>query len=174
MKWPWVSRARFEAAERYSLACERNARALSDSLEREGVRADRAERSQSNAMDQAGEWIGKERARFDDLLAKYHTLKLAGAVAVEPSIAPPVVVPPAADPVREKIREQVRANPGMTGLGGYLSDYARELRDMRNMNPAQIVEALGKWESSEDYSAAVDSYVETAPTTDEAIAEVIA
>jgi hypothetical protein len=112
------------------------------------------------------QWATMWRETMD----KYHALKLQGAVIPEPTAAPAAIVHPPADPVREKIREQVRANPGMAGLGGYLSDYARELRDQRNWSPAQIVDALGKWESSEDQSAAVDSVV---PVPDDEIAEVI-
>lgn len=120
--------------------------------------------------EQALSLLAAERAERADLLAKYHALKLQGAVIPEPPAPPPVIIHAPADPVREKIREQVRANPGLAGLGSYLTDYARELRDQRNMTPAQIVEALGKWESSEDQSAAVDSIV---PITDDEIAEVI-
>lgn len=154
MRWPWVSRREHErqCQSRYSSSNAAFAQVV------DGLRGQ----------------LLDERKRYDALLDKYHALKLQGAVVVEPPMPPVIVAAAPADPVREKIREQVRANPGITGLGGYLSDYARELRDERNMAPAQIVEALGKWESSEDYSAAVDSYVETAPTTDEAIAEVIA
>jgi hypothetical protein len=119
------------------------------------------------------EWLRADlqaaNARYDTLLEKYHALKLQGAVVVEPP-KPVVITPAAPDPVRDKIREQVRANPSITGLGGYLTDYARELRDERNMTPAQIVVALGKWESSEEQSAPVDSLV---PMTDEEIAEAI-
>jgi hypothetical protein len=161
MRWPFVSRREHERQ------CQSAVGAAVASANAEGARqAD----SYSRILGGLHTQILDERRRYDDLLAKYHALKLAGAVAVEPPPAPIIAAPVPVDIVREAIRKQVRATPGMPGLGGYLTDYARELRDERNMSPGQIVDALSRWESSEEQSAAVDSLV---PESAEQLAEAI-
>ncbi len=159
MKLPWVSRAALETCQAWlrDAISRGDLRVLAAESETAMWRA-RAESSAAQVLvhQEHASAIGK---RYDDLLAKYHALKLAGAVVVEPvhttGYAP--VLP--ADPVRDAIRKQVRHNPGMAGLGGYLNDYARELRD-QGVDESRIPDLLSKWESSEEQSRPVDSYVE--------------
>lgn len=129
-RWPWVSRAVFL----FALDAERR----------------RADAEHENAM-----FLRRELA---ELTARYHQLKLAGAVEVPPPVIAQPPAPRTPDPIRDAIREQVRMNPGMLGLSSYLSAYVRELRE-QNLSDEQIVVRLSKWESSEQWSAPVDSSV---------------
>lgn len=76
MKWPWVSRVRYEMELT-------NVRGLGERIAKEIARTDAAEARFAAA-----------EARYDALLEKYHALRVSGANPKEP----PVVVPPPKQP----------------------------------------------------------------------------
>lgn len=136
MKWPFVSRARYENAVDKATEFVRSA-------------ADREFRLHA--------LLDKKDQRYDDLLAKYHALKLQGAS--EPPPVPVAAQPAPLSPISKAIRDQIRANPDMPGLSSYLLKYAAELRVTERLTDEQIVKRLGQWESSEQWSAPVESVI---------------
>lgn len=129
MKWPWVSRAHHDAIVEI----------LTRSHDNEAVERQRV------------------RTAYDELLAKYHAFKLQGASEPPPVPVAAPVVP--LSPVAKAIRDQIRANPDMPGLSSYLLKYAAELRVTERLTDEQIVKRLGQWESSEQWSAPVESII---------------
>jgi alkylhydroperoxidase/carboxymuconolactone decarboxylase family protein YurZ len=82
MKWPWVSRAHADQMiDTANLLC----------------------RSADQEIIQAQERTQRAEKRFDDLLAKYQSLKLAGAVEVPSVDLPRAIVQRPADELRELI-----------------------------------------------------------------------
>lgn len=73
MKWPWVSRAAYDALNEHHLS----------------VQATLLHQANSNAAD----WR-EERTRYDSLLEKFTALRLAGAVVVPPPVTAGAFAPP--------------------------------------------------------------------------------
>lgn len=127
MSWPFVSRA---AHDRELAALERllaHAETARDDAQ--------AEVEQANRLHEA------ERRRFDDLLSRYHALKLAGGAV--PDVLPPQAPP---DPVLLAISRKAGAN---RVLRTHYARLAHELR-AKQMTDEEIV---AKIEAGDDAAA---------------------
>lgn len=100
-------------------------------------------------MDNASWWalreeVSKERSRYDNLLEKYHALKIQGA-APEPA-PPPVMTPKAPDPVYEAITAAAGAD---RGLRASMSREAQRYRAM-HIPDIEIIRRIQGGESDEE------------------------
>lgn len=116
-----------------------------------------AERRHADALAQLRADLVASESRCREVTDTLCRMKLAGAEPIQ--LHRGDLPPPAPDPVRQAITEQVRLSGNAPGLSAHLRNYARELRLMGGKTEEQIAEALGKWESSEDFSAPRDSMV---------------
>ena len=87
-RWPWVSRARLDAAEAYATACERNAQHLSESVTRADYNAAQWERIWWDLKAIHEGACERAERRYADLMASYRMLKLQGASEPAPTPAP--------------------------------------------------------------------------------------
>jgi hypothetical protein len=130
MRWPFVSRAAHEALRA-------NAEALRGALQEE-----RSTRFRDGTM------MEQERARYDDLLEKYHALRVSGANAPQSVGLPPAQRP--AKPADEAIETVVARFGGNSRLRRQLQKYVYTERMKPDADEDKIAESVLVWRDPED------------------------
>ncbi len=99
------------------------------------------------------------RRQCGELTTTVCAMKMQGAAPIAHAPAP--AAPRTPDLVAQAIQQQVRESSGDEGLRAYLWAYARDLK-ADGKSPEEIAGAMTRWESSETWSAPVDSYTPAA------------
>jgi len=115
-----------------------------------------AERRHADALAQLRADLVASESRCREVTDTLCRMKLAGAEPIQ--LHRGDLPPPAPDPIKQAIVEQCRIGGNSPGLMAQLRHHAWALKQ-EGKTTDQIVTALGKWESSEDFSAPRDSLV---------------
>ncbi len=157
-RWPWVSREvanvyeRRRVSEVSSLTSERDGwRSLYErAFARTNGDAARFATALDRIVDANAKLADQAEARYGDLLAKYHALKLQGGAIPEPPIIPAAVERAEPSEITKVIREQCETAGGRidNALARHLRSYAKQLKRAGKTDD-EIVGALVTWQTSE-------------------------
>lgn len=150
MKWPFVSRARLEAA----VAMAGEARSQRVAAEMRADKVDAAWRADYSALVQtanANDTAWSER--YGALLEKYHELRLQGGNAAE--IRPVLSVAKPSGPIADAIDDVCEKFGNSVKLRRRLMKYAADARqDAPDMDEADIAHAIRHWRDPDEDEAA--------------------